>query len=358
MKVVFRVDSGNQIGIGHVMRCLTLANYLHQNHAVSIDFICRPHPNAIMTQITERGYPLHMLQRPQQLASDGVQPNYLHWLGSSWRDDAEETKRYVTALGGADWLIVDHYGIDSSWHQKLRATAKKVMVIDDLANRQYDCDLLLDQTFGRAKRDYQNLTPTHCTRLVGSRFALLRPEFAALRDYSVKRRQNFEFKQLLITLGGVDKDNVTSDVLRCLQHSNLPQDCRIVVVMGINAPWIDVVKQQAAQMNWHTDVRVGVQNMAQVIADSDLCIGAAGSTTWERCCLGLPTIMLVLAENQYKIATELARKRVVEIANDTADLPVIIQRIQNKAYDMSQKSFNVTNGQGTRYLQKEMVNIL
>jgi len=127
---------------------------------------------------------------------------------------------------------------------------------------------------------------------------LLRPEFAALREYSLQRRRTPELKRLLITMGGVDQPNATGKVLEALKASPLPSDCQITVVMGASAPWLEQVRSLAATMPWPTTVRVNISDMAQVMADSDLAIGAAGSTSWERCCLGLPTLLVILAENQ------------------------------------------------------------
>jgi UDP-4-amino-4,6-dideoxy-N-acetyl-beta-L-altrosamine N-acetyltransferase len=177
------------------------------------------------------------------------------------------------------------------------------MVIDDLADRPHVCDLLLDQTFGRRATDYVPLVPDGCRLLCGSqKYALLRPEFAALREYSLKRRAKPVLRELLINMGGVDKDNVTGAVLRALQSRPLPADCSLTVVMGQTAPWLKNVQVLACSMQRPTRVLVGIDNMAQLMADSDLAIGAAGATSWERCCLGLPSIMLVVADNQLEVA--------------------------------------------------------
>src|SRR5690606_15243077 len=122
--------------------------------------------------------------------------------------------------------------------------------------------------------------------LCGSQYALLRPDFAALRAYSLRRRERPQLRHLLLTMGGVDKDNATGRVLQALTASELPASCRITVVMGATAPWLAEVRQLAEQLPWSTSVRVGVSDMAQLMADSDLAIGAAGATSWERCCLG------------------------------------------------------------------------
>jgi UDP-2,4-diacetamido-2,4,6-trideoxy-beta-L-altropyranose hydrolase len=186
------------------------------------------------------------------------------------------------------------------------------MVIDDLADRTHDCDLLLDQNLGRQESDYLRSVPTACTKLIGPEYALLRPEFARLRSESLTRRSEPELKRVLISLGGVDEHNVTSAVLRTLRDGDLPDDCRLTIVMGPNSPWLDAVRKEAATLPWATEVRVGVSDMARLMAHSDLSIGAGGGTTWERCCLGLPTVMIVLAENQLAAAKALG-DRVVSL---------------------------------------------
>lgn len=303
MEVVIRVDASLEIGTGHVMRCLTLANALTEKGDVC-HFICREHPGHLLDVIEARGHRIHRL--PVESASDidcqdASLPAHAHWLGSDWSIDARQTSQYLQDHQ-PDWLVVDHYGLDQRWEQQLRLVCNKLMVIDDLADRAHDCDLLLDQTFGREAGAYQKWVPDHCKLLIGSKYALLRPEFAALRQYSLERRNSAELKHLLITMGGVDKDNATGEVLAALKRCPLLADCKITVVMGATAPWLTSVQEQAATLPWEVTVRVNVSDMAQLMADSDLAIGAAGSTSWERCVLGVPTLMLVLADNQREIA--------------------------------------------------------
>ncbi len=308
MLMIFRCDASIRIGNGHVMRCLTLADSLSEQ-GVNCCFISRFHEGNMVGYIKQRGYETYCLPVIKQISDDiQCKPfDYQQWLGADVRTDARETLKIIKKISAnpIDWIIVDHYALDKAWEQILRTYCKRIMVIDDLANRAHDCDLLLDQTFDRSVEDYENLTPTLCIRLTGSQYALLRPEFAELREYSLMRRQTSEFKQLLITLGGVDKDNVTESVLNNLQGCNLSHDCRIVIVMGSNAPWIEAVKKQAAQLEWQTDVLINIENIALLVAESDLCIGAAGTSSVERCCHGLPTLLIVAADNQIETAKKL-----------------------------------------------------
>ena len=305
MKVLLRVDASIQIGIGHVMRCLTLAEALRLRGA-SCSFICRDHPGNLIDLIKEQGFNVHRLPLDLSWKPLRVDDAYGEWLGAEWEVDAKQT-RVVGCETVFDWLVVDHYALDARWERALAQHNQKIMVIDDLADRPHVCDLLLDQTFGRYAFEYHPFVPEACRVLCGSEYALLRPEFAAMRHYSMQRREQPVLHELLISMGGIDKDNVTGQVLRALRSSPLPVDCRITVVMGATAPWLRGVQAQAQNMPWLTRVMVGVGNMAQLMGDSDFAIGAAGATSWERCCLGIPTVILLLAENQRKIAEALTQ---------------------------------------------------
>ncbi len=349
MKIAFRTDASIQIGTGHVMRCLTLATELQQQ-GHDCRFICREHPGHLADFIAGKGFAVDLLPppAPDTAASDLNWNAHAPWLGVSWLQDAEQTKSLLKDQP-VDWLIVDHYALDTNWEQQLSAVTRQIMVIDDLADRAHHCSLLLDQTYGRSTEDYQPLTPNNCELLCGSQFALLRPEFAQWRDYSLQRRQKPELKQLLLNMGGVDKNNVTGQVLDALRESELPLDCRIVVVMGATAPWLKQVKQQAATLPWHTEVKVGVSNMAQLMADSDLAIGAAGATSWERCCQGLPTIMVVLADNQHTIAGMLQQAGAAAVAPVIPQLAPSLNHLltsPTSLLQMSSLAAEISDGQG------------
>lgn len=301
MKIAFRTDASLQIGTGHVMRCLTLADAIAAQGA-DCHFISREHPGHLLEVIRQRGHAVAILPAsnpaPTTAGDSAQRPAHAAWLGCDWQTDAQQTDAHLTTLR-PDWLVVDHYALDQRWEVALQSGYKELLVIDDLADRPHRCNVLLDQNLGRRPQDYAGLVPLACKVLVGPEYALLRPEFAALRDYSLQRRQQPKLGRLLITMGGVDLSNATGQVLQALKACLLPQDCRITVVMGAAAPWLGQVRGLAAQMAWPTDVLVNISDMAQCMADSDWAIGAAGSTSWERCCLGLPTIVVVLADNQW-----------------------------------------------------------
>jgi spore coat polysaccharide biosynthesis predicted glycosyltransferase SpsG len=189
---------------------------------------------------------------------------------------------------------------------------------------------------------------------------LLRPEFATLRDESLRRRATPQLKHLLITMGGVDQADATGKVLEALQDCPLPAGLRITVVMGQHAPWLERVQLLAKRMSQPTEVKVNVNNMAQLMTDSDLAIGAAGSTSWERCCLGLPTLIVVLAENQRNGAAALVKSGSVQALDNVDAIPQTLQSILNLLVtsdalsQLSQKSCLVTDGQGTSRVRKAL----
>lgn len=304
-RILFRADASVQIGTGHVMRCLTLADALGARGA-SCHFLCRPHPGHLIALIAARGHRVSELPPLPAGAAIPPLPAHAAWLGTDAAHDAADCLAVLGGAAPADWLVVDHYALERDWQQRLRPAAQRLLVLDDLADRAHDCDLLLDPGIGRGPADYAGLIPRHARLLAGPEHALLRPEFAAHRAESLARRTRPALRRLLVTLGGVDKDNVTCRVLEALDHSALPAECAITVVMGPHAPWLTEVQARAARMRRPGRVLTGVSDMARLMCDSDLAIGAAGSTAWERCCLGLPTIQVVLAENQIGVAAALA----------------------------------------------------
>lgn len=355
MNIVFRCDASIQIGTGHVMRCLTLADELARQGAKCY-FICRVHEGNLIDFITQKGHEAYKIEAMPLNSSSmhEAEPTLFHseWLGASQTQDAKQTIDIIRAIQ-PEWLIIDHYALNDYWEKRLRPYCDSILVVDDLADRKHDCDVLLDQTFGCDKQDYQNLVPDHCKVLCGTTYALLRPEFSKWRQYSLERRKNNTLEHILVNLGGVDKDNLTSKILDALKQSLLSKSCRITVVMGATSPWIDSVKRKAEQLPWPTEVKAGVSNMAELMANSDLAIGAAGSTSWERCCLGLPTIMIVIADNQKDIANNLKSANAVKIILNDQSLEATINEYicmfmggPDSLELMSQSSANILDGKG------------
>ncbi|MBD3768372.1 MAG: UDP-2,4-diacetamido-2,4,6-trideoxy-beta-L-altropyranose hydrolase, partial [Gammaproteobacteria bacterium] len=202
MRIAFRVDAALAIGTGHVMRCLTLAHELREQGANCV-FICRQHQGHMAGLIQQRGFGCHLLalsETPYLPQSDDLA--HAAWLGASWQQDAQQTLALLAEP--VDWMVVDHYAIDARWQASVKVGYQRLLVIDDLADREHLADVLLDQTYGRQVADYQSLVPQQCQLLLGSTYALLRPEFAQWREASLKRRKlQTNIQNILISMGGI-----------------------------------------------------------------------------------------------------------------------------------------------------------
>ena len=334
--IVFRADAGLSIGNGHVMRCLTLADALAQRGKRCM-FVSRSDAGHAFNEIRRRGHALI------ELSASVL----------DWREDARLT---VHALGEGvpEWLVVDHYSFDASWECVLASRCKRLMVIDDLADRTHQCHLLLDSNLGRQASKYRALVPATAQVLTGPGFAPLRPEFAECRSASLQRRQTGDgLHHLMISMGGIDRDNATAAVLKALQTCVLGNTTRLTAVMGSQAPALPQVKALAATMPWPTRVVVDECRMGELMVDCDLSIGAAGSTSWERCCVGLPALVAVLAPNQSEASEQLQRAGAVLYFELDADLPAWLSTtLSNLAAspqvlaNMSRAAAGVTDGRG------------
>jgi UDP-2,4-diacetamido-2,4,6-trideoxy-beta-L-altropyranose hydrolase len=303
MIYTFRTDASLEIGTGHVMRCLTLARALRETGAVC-RFITRALPGHLGDLITDEGFEVTLMPAPQGAAPDGP-PRHAHWAGVGWAEDAADTRSAMCEE--PDWLVMDHYAFDARWQEVACPPGTRLMVIDDLADRPHTCDLLLDQNLSHEVRDYDGLVPEGCTQLIGPRFALLRPEFAEMRAEALAARAGRGLKRLMVSMGGVDAVDATSAVLAALRDAPLPEGLEITVVMGGRAPALEKVRALARDMPCPTGVVTNVSDMAARMAAADLAIGAGGATTWERCCLGLPSIIVEIADNQAAIVEAMVR---------------------------------------------------
>ncbi|MGI9316081.1 MAG: UDP-2,4-diacetamido-2,4,6-trideoxy-beta-L-altropyranose hydrolase [bacterium] len=291
MNVAFRVDASTQIGTGHIMRCMTLADELERSSA-QIRFICRHLPEHLHEMLVAKGYQVALLESaPDKTTSD--QLAHADWLGVSQAQDSIESEN---ALSGKawDWLIVDHYALDVHWENTLRDTTKQIMVIDDIADRQHDCDVLLDQNFyADLNYRYSGKVPQHCQLLLGPRYALLRDEFQELHRH-IKPREGI-VKRLLVFFGGIDANNYTGRTIEALTAIGL-NNLQVDVVIGVLHPCREQIEDECIKHGFTCHVQTN--QMARLIADAGMAIGSGGSTIWERCCLGLPTITICAADNQ------------------------------------------------------------
>ena len=320
MIVCIRADASLRIGSGHVMRCLTLAEELSELGAKAT-FLSRELPGNYCELIERKGFPcvrLPVIVDPgDTIVND---PSSSAWLGCTPEADGEQSADAIDLLGApVDWLIVDHYSLDSAWERQLRARSRRIMVIDDLANRRHDCDLLLDQNYYRqSERRYDGLVPAHCRTLLGPKYALLRREFRSAMRIAIAR--SGEVRRILVFLGGSDADNVTTRVLEAFVLTGI-RDIALDVVVGasnVHGSEIEALCRMLGNASFH----VQVDNMATLMARADLAIGAGGATTWERCALGLPTLTVVVADNQLETTKDIAELGVIWYLGRSSDLRV------------------------------------
>ncbi|WP_038305149.1 UDP-2,4-diacetamido-2,4,6-trideoxy-beta-L-altropyranose hydrolase [Kingella kingae] len=309
MKFLIRADASLQIGSGHIMRCLTLAKTLRENGHF-VQFITREHVGHLADFVREQGFECVLLPKFSGSLQTENEPQFPHsaWLGTTQTQDIADCEPHIRALS-PDWIIADHYALSAIWQTAAKnICGSKIMAIDDLHDRPHAADLLLDQNHAHTAQDYAHLLPETCRVLAGTRYALLRDEFATFCETSLARRKtvsgSLQTQNVLINLGGVDKDNYTLSILKSLKKQN-SGSLSITIVMGKTAPHINSIRQFAETAPFECRVLVNANNMAELMAQADWAIGAAGSTSWERCCLGLPTLLLVIADNQRTIAEQL-----------------------------------------------------
>jgi UDP-2,4-diacetamido-2,4,6-trideoxy-beta-L-altropyranose hydrolase len=292
--IVFRVDSSAVIGAGHVMRCLTLADEL-RGSCEEIIFIHRELPGSMIDYINGRGFLVYRIPPTPGEAQ--------------WRRDADKTQDILIRNNlKPDWLIVDDYGLDKRWESALRPLVKGIMVIDDLAGREHDCDILLDQNYYRNfETRYQGLVPADCRQLLGPKYALLRLEFKTARQ-SLRVRDN-SIKRILVFYGGSDPTNETAKALEAVKLLNRP-DITVDVAVGSANPHRVMIEEICSGMD-NANFYCQVENMAELMAQADLALGAGGTATWERCYLGLPALVTIIAKNQRETVEALAEDGVV-----------------------------------------------
>ncbi len=332
MNVVIRVDSSTTIGSGHLMRCLTLAERMRKEKNAEVHFISRDLEGNLHGKIKDAGFTLHALPRHP---FDKRLVSYDAWLTVSWDVDAAETKAVLRELGKVDRLVVDNYALDMTWEMELRPFTNEIFVIDDLANRAHDCDVLLDQNFYLDKENrYIGLVPEDCKLLLGPRYALLREEFYEAR--SRLRKRDGSLRNILVFYGGSDLTNETMKALHALQVFHEAQsEITVDVIVGSSNPHQQELKAfcEATDVKKWMRYHLQVDNMAEYMAHADLMLGAGGATTWERCFLELPAIVTAIADNQVRVAKDCAAKGWIDYIGWHE--AVIVERIVNELEQMN-----------------------
>lgn len=293
MLVAFRVDSSQRIGSGHLMRCLALARELERRGA-TVHFLSRTATGNLNHLIRDAGYAIHELA---QIMDDRYALDHTCWAPAEIEADLRETTRILKVAGAFEWIVIDNYGMDARWEKPLRSCAAHIAVIDDLANRDHEADLLIDQNLLRQVHlRYQGRLPCHCITLLGPAYALLRPEFRELREHRMQQRSRDGALRVLAFFGGGDASDETGKFLRGWREAAESNWSADVVLGGANLRVATLNKFAASLSGVRIHHQVG--NMAALMARANYAFGAAGSSNWERFCLGLEASVVCVADNQ------------------------------------------------------------
>lgn len=301
LNIAFRADSSHEMGTGHIMRCMTLAHALKKQCDVNIYFFCRQTQRNINSLIQKAGFNLVVMRPPAAVKSTHIE--HSRWLGATQDADAREFLSLTQnlPLTAFDYLIIDHYAIDQIWQKIVKQHTKKIMVIDDLGNRFHYCDYLLDQTFNCPNNKYSSRTTSDCRLLLGSDYTLLRDEFK-IPPVITKARTRRDMRNLLVMFGGTDPNNLTLKTLEILEKNKKFKEVNII--LGAAAAHLQsVISFTEKKTNFK--LHIAPANIAELMLSADLAIGSAGTSSWERCAAGLPSIIIIDGENQREIARQL-----------------------------------------------------
>ncbi len=325
--IAFRADGGSELGIGHIMRCLTLADRFN-SMGFNILFISSPFELSIQKKITDRGFELRFIEENK---------------GTDSEQCINIIKDYFAKI-----LIVDHYSFDKSWEKQLKVNVGEIVVIDDLANRHHDCDFLIDSAYGRSERDYDKLVNGNCKLLLSTDYIILRPEFSKMRLLALNKRENTtRINRVLINFGGTDTLNLSIPCIEILKRVGFVGGIDIL----ISSAYSNMVELKSFCSNLNDVIlHVDSSNVAELMLNSDIAIGSLGTSTWERCSLGLPCISIVVADNQSNIAIQLDRYGAIDLTTIQDVENCIVSYIKSfnteKWRLLSDQAFTLCDGNG------------
>jgi UDP-2,4-diacetamido-2,4,6-trideoxy-beta-L-altropyranose hydrolase len=303
--VAFRVDASNQIGTGHVTRCIALADELTAA-GMRCCFICRSLEGNMILNIRNHGYKTFELPKNNRMTyvHDYLNNQLEHadWLGVDWLTDAEQTAA-ILELQNITWLVIDHYAIDIKWEEHIKPYINYLCVIDDLDNRNHSCEILIDQNwFGlQTNLRYDKKVNHNCIKLVGPNYAIIKSIYLKARK-KVKKRSGI-INTILVFFGGSDQQNQTEKTLAALSN-DIFDEIYVDIVVGPNYLNYEALSQLASKRS-RTKIYKNLPDLSDLMVKADIMIGAGGTTTWERMCLGLPSLIISIANNQTQICIEL-----------------------------------------------------
>jgi UDP-2,4-diacetamido-2,4,6-trideoxy-beta-L-altropyranose hydrolase len=296
--LLIRADAGVNMGTGHAMRCLALAQAWQDSDGQCV-FVM-----AESTSAVER-----------RLKAEGIEVEILT-AGAGSADDAIQTA-YIAGQQNADWIVIDGYQFDSAYQAALRTAEFKSLLIDDnFRAGPYHADIILNQNFHARSTSYANCDSS--TRLLlGSRYILLRKEFRPWRNW--QREIPASGRKILVTMGGSDPNNLTAKAVDAIRKLSIP-NLETVVLLGGSNPHLCAVERSV--QNNSTRVIIDAANVPELMAWADVAVSGAGTTLWEMCFLGLPGILLVLAENQEDAAATAGKKGIAWNLGNATDVGV------------------------------------
>lgn len=324
MMAVIRADASTSIGSGHVMRCLTLAYRLKKEKNAKVVFVMRVLPGNLIGVVEKQGFEvLKLLPANQKYSLNG----YGLWLTVPMEVDAQQTievlQHYLQehSCDSVDRLIVDSYALDEQWEQVLHPYCNEIMVIDDLANRRHDCDILLDQNFYLNKdARYAGLVPEHCKMLLGPEHALLREEFYEAKKHL--RKRDGTIKNILVFYGGSDLTNETEKAIKALvQLHDEGYSFTADVITGVSNFRREKIEKICSKYHF-LHYYCQVSNMAEFMNKADLMLGAGGSTTWERLYMELPALVTAVAENQIQGCRDCSQAGLIDYLGESEKVTV------------------------------------
>lgn len=349
-KIVFRVDASKEIGLGHLMRCMVLSAEM-MKYNVEIHFISAAMINAYRDDIIKSGFFFKLIH------SDNRNHKVI--------DDAKHTLSYLKAIENVDLLVVDHYEIDIRWEKIVRSSAKKIVVIDDLANRKHDCDILIDQNYSANNNRYKNLLGKNTKVLLGPDYALLRSEFCTTRKRAgVADTIKSSVRRINICFGSSDIKGDTVRVLSVLKPQIQNKDVDIDIILGKHSPQINVITSWVERYK-NITLYLSPSCIGSILSKADIAIGAAGTMTWERACLGIPSITLSVADNQEALANDcaiygshiyLGKTEEVQTSYLKAAILFLISNMSLRK-SLNRKSLALVDGRGVlRVIKQLMIN--
>ena len=282
--LLVRADADSARGSGHIMRCLAL----------------------VQAWCARGGLAFFLSRCANEVLRERIQAAGACFFSLSGDADLEATFSSVTDVK-ASFVVLDGYDFDLNYQHGLRAAGCSLMVIEDMVRLpRYEADILLNQNLGAERLEY-DCNPD-AALLLGPKYALLRREFSVWRSrlHTVPETA----RKILVTMGGGDLDNVTLKVIRGLRQLEIAR-LEIRVVAGPANPHINELREAADTFPGRIELLTYVSDMAPLMAWADLAVTGAGSTCWELACVGLPAVVLVIAENQRPIAEELGAAGVV-----------------------------------------------